>query len=355
MMNLIKKLIIKLTLQTPPILKDIKSEFMIDKISTISKISINNVDNNILEKLNLQQRSFGKLNQDKIFYVIKRTPGAGMFSNITFVLNHLKICEKYGFIPVIDMQNFLTIYNERKKIKKNLNAWNYYFKNLNNYSLNEVYNSKNVLITNDKFFHFFSYNIEKDLELIKLLNSKIVINKYMKTCFEKLSKKFINKKILGIHFRGTSYKRSAGHPLPATINQMYKMTEKLLEENDIDNIFLVTEEQNYLNFFKKKYGNKLIYLKSSYRSNKNDAFKIYPRNLHRYKLGREAIIETMLLSSCEYFVYLCSNISSASIAYNIKKNQKRFEIKNGFNSKNIIFSQFKWYIKKILPSKFGGI
>ena len=119
MMNLIKKLIIKLTLQTPPILKDIKSEFMIDKISTISKISINNVDNNILEKLNLQQRSFGKLNQDKIFYVIKRTPGAGMFSNITFVLNHLKICEKYGFIPVIEMQNFLTIYNERKKIKKN--------------------------------------------------------------------------------------------------------------------------------------------------------------------------------------------------------------------------------------------
>ena len=136
---------------------------------------------------------------------------------------------------------------------------------------------------------------------------------------------------------------------------IYKKNKKLLEENNIDNIFLVTEEKEYLNFFKKKYGERLIYLKSSYRSNKNDAFKIYPRNLHRYKLGREAILEAMLLSSCKYFIYLCSNISSASIGFNIEKSQKRYEINNGFNSKNILYSQFYWYIKKILPKNFGGI
>ena len=103
-----------------------------------------------------------------------------------------------------------------------------------------------------------------------------------------------------------------------------------------------------------KFGDKVFFLKSSYRSNKNDAFKIYPRNLHRYKLGREAIIEAMILSSCKYFVYLCSNISSASIGFNIESNQIRYEIDNGFNSKNIIISQFYWYIKKIMPKTFGG-
>lgn len=355
MKNLIKKLILKLTLQTPCILKNIKSKLNIDSISTKTKISLNNIEPDIYEKLNLEQRSFGELNEDKIFYVIKRTPGTGMFSNITFILNHLKICQKHNFIPIIDMENFITIYNEKEKIKNNFNAWNYYFNNLSSYSLNEVYKSKNVLITSDKFFHFFSYNIDKDPELAKLLNSHIKINKYMTTCYQKIYQKFNKKKILGIHFRGTSYKRCAGHPLPATIRQMYKMTEKLLSENEIDNIFLVTEEQNYLNFFKKKYGKKLIYLESSYRSNKNDAFKIYPRNLHRYKLGREAVIEALLLSSCKYFIYLCSNISSAAIGFNIEINQKRFEINNGFNSKNIFFSQFYWYIKKILPTRFGGI
>ena len=56
---------------------------------------INNLNKNtdILKNLNLKELSFGNLNGDKIFYVIKRTPGTGMFSNITFILNHLKICK----------------------------------------------------------------------------------------------------------------------------------------------------------------------------------------------------------------------------------------------------------------------
>ncbi len=355
MKNLIRKLIIKFTLQTPRVLENIKNNFDLDDVSSKTKISLDNkIDPKFLEKLNISQRTFGKLNEDKIFYVIKRTPGTGMFSNITFILNHLKICKKYDFVPIVDMKNFTTIYNESIKFRNNLNAWNYYFDDLNKYSLEEVYKSKNVLITDNKFFHFFSYNIEKDNELIELLNTKVKINKYMNKCYLKVFEKLKDKKILAIHFRGTSYKRSAGHPLPATKKQMYDITNKLLRENHIDNIFLVTEEKNYLDFFKKKYGEKLIYLKSSYRSNKNDAFKKYPRNLHRYKLGREAIIEAMLLSSCKYFVYLCSNISSAAIGFNIEKNQQRFEIENGFNSKNIIFSQFYWYVKKILPERLGG-
>ena len=36
-----------------------------------------------------------------------------MFSNLIFVLNHLIICEKHKFIPIIDMENFPTIYNEK--------------------------------------------------------------------------------------------------------------------------------------------------------------------------------------------------------------------------------------------------
>ena len=55
--------------------------------------------------------NYGTLNKDKTFYVIKRTPGTGLFSNVVFVLNHLIIAKKYKFIPIIDMENFKTIYN----------------------------------------------------------------------------------------------------------------------------------------------------------------------------------------------------------------------------------------------------
>ena len=356
MKKLLRKFIIKFTLQTPSLIKNIETNSDILKNALEKKIISNlNNDSNILKNLNLKELSFGDLNEDKIFYVIKRTPGTGMFSNITFILNHLKICKKFNFLPIIDMENFHTIYNERINIRENKNAWNYYFKSLNKFTLNEVYKSKNVLITDNKFFHFFSYNIHKDLELSKLLRDQIIINKYLQKSYSKILKKFNNKNILGIHFRGTSYKRSAGHPLPATKKQMYNITKNILEKNHIDKIFLVTEEQNYLDFFIKKFGDKVIYLNSSYRSNTNDAFKIYPRNLHRYKLGREAVLEAMLLSSCKHFVYLCSNISAAAIGFNIEMSQSRYEIDNGFNSKNIIYSQFNWYIKKMLPKSFGGI
>ena len=56
-----------------------------------------------------------------------------MFSNVNFIINHLLIAEKLNFVPILDMQNFSTLYNENKQINKSYNAWDYYFKKRNNY------------------------------------------------------------------------------------------------------------------------------------------------------------------------------------------------------------------------------
>ena len=105
-------------------------------------------------------KSFGSKNKDKIFYVINRSPGGGMFSNLNFIIHHLLIAEKFDFIPIIDMKNFPTIYNEKKKINGSLNAWDYYFEKVGKYNLKDVYNSKNVIFTNkltNKNFYFDGY------------------------------------------------------------------------------------------------------------------------------------------------------------------------------------------------------
>ncbi len=356
MIKKIKNFIRKFTLETPKLLEGVKNNLELNDFSSELPNLLEKIKNNPeLKNLSLNFKTFGNLNENKIFYVIKRSPGTGLFSNVTFVLNHLKICEKNNFIPIIDMENFKTIYNELGKIKNTYNSWEYYFQKISDYSLNDVYKSKNVIITNDKFFHFFSYSIDLDSELVSLLQNKIKINNILYKTYKKISKKFDKKKILGIHFRGTSYKRSPGHPLPATKKQMFKITNKIIKEEKIDKIFLVTEEQNYLKYFKKKFPDKIINIDCCYRSDKNDAFKIYPRERHRYKLGREALIETLLLSKCDFFIYLCSNISSAAISFNLNHEQKKIEIKNGMNSKNIIISQYLWYLKTFLPKKLGGL
>ena len=101
-----------------------------------------------------------------------------MFSNVSFIVNHLKICDQYNFIPIVDMENFTTIYNEKEKIDNTYNAWEYYFEKLNKYSLKEVYKSQNVILTNefyqDNMLHdIYKKDFFKYLRKIKLKNNFI--------------------------------------------------------------------------------------------------------------------------------------------------------------------------------------
>ena len=60
----------------------------------------------------------------------------------------------------------------------------------------------------------------------------------------------------------------------------------------------------------------------------------YIQNNHRYKLGKEILYETILLSSCDVFIYVQSNVSEFVKIFNVNKKQKRLIINNGFNSRN---------------------
>lgn len=331
--------------------KKIKKNFII-KPANILNLKKNNLYYNFknFEGWN----NFGDKNPDKIFYVIKRTPGTGLFSNVLFVLNHLKIAKKNNYIPFVDMENFPSIYNDIKSICGCNNSWEYFFKNFTEISINEIYQSKNVFFTSNNFKKEFLKDLNTE-QIKKDFRENIVVkNRFIKIVERYRKKNFTGKKVLGIHFRGTSYKRSPGHPFPATKKQMINLINELNIKNNYDKFFLVTEEKNYKEFLYSKFGSKIIYLGSPYRSNLNDAFKTYPRKLHRYKLGREALIETMLLSYTDSLIYVTSNVASAAIALNLNKGQRRYKIDNGINSNNLIFSQFMWYIKMYLPKVLGG-
>ena len=95
-------------------------------------------------------------------------------------------------------------------------------------------------------------------------------------------------------------------------------------------------------------------MKRVWLNRKNYWIREFTRKNHRYKLGREALIETSLLSKCDGLIYVTSNIASAAIAWNLNKSQKQFKIDNGINSKNLILSNFLWFIRGMLPELLGG-
>ena len=74
------------------------------------------------------------------------------------------------------MKNFKTIYNEKDSFL-NGNAWNYYFKNINNYNLNEVYQSQNVILSGDIIKKNNYYNFQ---EIVNDKNLKKKFKKFLK-------------------------------------------------------------------------------------------------------------------------------------------------------------------------------
>lgn len=301
----------------------------------------------------LKKYSFGQKNRNKSFLVINRSPGAGIFSNVTFVVNYFLYSKKRGFIPIVDMENFPTIYNEKNKINFTQNAWEYYFQNLNKYRLRDIYESKNVYFTDSKFIKGMNLdtnanNLRKNFKIIKI--KKQLLNKE-KNYFDRNFLK--TDKILGVHFRGSTYKTARGHAFPPTIKIMKEEIKKVLKKNNYNKIFLVTEEMKYLKEIKKEFGN-ICYYYNSYRMDKFDSFRIYPRKNHRYMLGEETIMETLTLSKCDGLIFIKSNVISAAINLS-KKKQNKHEIFLGYNSRNKFVARWLWYIRRLLPKYIGGL
>ena len=318
------------------------------KIGFNESLSLNNkfLAINKSSKKKLIKIKFGNKNPKKKFYVIKRSPGAGFFSNLQYILIHLEFAEKKKFIPVVDMQNFPTAYNQKINMYKIKNLWNLYFRNVSNYSLNEVYKSKNVYFsTSNKKFFLKDY---KKKNLKRIFDKYVLPNDYiLKKTEIFINKNFKNKKTLGVHLRGTDQKISARHSMPPTIYTIIKIINKKLKKDNYQKIFLLTEELNYYRKLKKLYGKKICAY-NVFRANKTSDFSNFKRPNHKNLLGVENLVEAITLARCREIVYCETNISLFSIFYSNFK-IKKCHINNGFKSDYIYISIFEWYLFKLLP------
>jgi len=296
--------------------------------------------------------NFGKKNKDKKFYVIRvYKSGGGLFSNLLYVLNHLKVAGKLRLIPIVDMENFYTLYNEKNKINGTKNSWLYYFKQVSKYSLEDVYESSNVTFSNSSMS--FPRNFIQNNNFKKIFKNNIKIKDFFLENVNRFKhKNFHNKKIIGVHLRGTDMRITPNHTMPPTPDQIFYILDKMLKLKKFDKIFLVTDQKKYLDKFKKKYKNLLCYT-DCFRSDKNKIFDIKIRKNHRFKLGQESLEQMLLLSKLKYIISSKSNLSRCSMM--ISKNSiKSAELNNGMNSKKILFARVKWFIKDKLPESIFG-
>lgn len=248
-------------------------------------------------------KSFGKDNLDKVFYVIWREKSqAGLFSNVFHVINHLDYAKNLGLTPVVDMENFATLYNEPQAIDGSKNAWEYYFRQPSAFKLKDVYKSKRVIFSygsNNSAFGAY-YNFPRSLELARQF---LHIKPDIMAQADEFQSGHFSEETLGVHIRGQEMKTAPGHPVPPSIDEMLARAESMLRRYPITKIFVVSEEQAYIDAFHACFGDKAV-SSEAFRTYDVNAYTLaaYPRPLHMYRLGRELMLDTVLLSRCDYLL-----------------------------------------------------
>lgn len=293
--------------------------------------------------------SFGSLNTDKTFYVIRSIddknrfyigPINNLLANYFYVLSHLAYAQKNGWIPVIDMLNY-PVYNSLPyPVNGTMNAWEYFWQQPSSYTLDEVYQSKNVILSKQNWFSQYDMGYEpshyEEKEIIKKffqLAAIVPLNSKVENIINQKSKEILkNKKnILGIAFRfgGHSKKhfaKATGHPVQPDIEEITKLAKIYLDKWGMQYIFLTSDTEEAVQAFKKIFKSKLIVLKRKRFSEllkKGEINNLYSQE-NLYQTSLNYLTEMILLSRCDCLIgSINSGLRYAVIQNNCKyKNVK---------------------------------
>lgn len=286
-------------------------------------------------------------------YVIWRTYGAGFWSIVASTLAHCDLAVERNLVPVVDMENHPTVYEEANPINGTKNFWEYYFEQPAGRSLGDL--GHNPLVTDGTIPKGYPREIGHDTyrELWqKHARVKSHISKRIMSTIDRLS---LSPATLGVHFRGQEMRTAIGHKFPPTLSQMNDAIAYVLENHNFDRILLVTEAQQYVDALTKKWGNRVV-SSPTFRLRHRNSYRLKkpPRENHRFELGFEALQDAHLLAACGGFICGHSGLSEAALLINKRPFDPHVRISQGRNSFRPYVAPWMWYAKVLAPPALGG-
>ena len=289
--------------------------------------------------------SVTKLLDKKRYYIIRRrAPWAGFYANYLYVAGHVVYAQKKGYIPVVDMQNYPTLYNENDVFKGTMNSWEYYFEQPGGVNLETALQSKNYILSDYSTMReyipykdgpsYFEIDWKKAENIVSVIKNDLAPKKeIIDSAVSFWNEKCIGKTVLGVHYRGTDKKQHVkNHFLSATLTNYLKSVEQCMDEYNPDIILLCTDDEEAINVFNNKYSGKVIF-SNAFRAAEGDTEGIHlkkgvVRKHHNYLLGKEVIIDVTLLSYCDYFVFSHSNVATAAMFTNDRHYKKIYFVED---------------------------
>lgn len=201
------------------------------------------------------------------------------------------------------------------------NVWEYYFEqpHVNSYpSLQETDLIIDTIIDTpeSEFRDVYMKNPTRELiykrrlEFFNIINQFVVLKPNIQEKINNFAaNNFNNKKVLGIHFRGTD------HPDKKEMKHYMQHIKDKAANYDV--IFCCTDEQSRFNFLKVVFGKKLICY-PSIRSEDETPLHYNP-SLNKYQIGEDVLIEAFLMAKTD-FLFCCSNSNVNYLARAINPN-----------------------------------
>jgi len=198
------------------------------------------------------------------------------------------------------------------------NPWEYYFcqSHKSNGEVIEHNNEFGKLMRNNGPIFIYNHPDSFFDAAYGIIQEKIKVRKVIYDEMMEFYVKYMEgHKILSVHKRNlTHYQNYKNHhPVGKKNITAEDCVNKIdLIINDYDKIFLLTDEIETLDLFKKKYGEDLIHRDSKMTHSGTYVLDIYGG----YNIGKEVLIEVLLASKTDYFVPAKSNVSVAVRMFN---------------------------------------
>ena len=274
---------------------------------------------------NLQRKvHLGNRKNKTIIYLIRPNSEdgiQGLMSLFIQTMRKIDYAVSKGYIPFIDFKNYKTQYYDGES-----NIWEFYFTQPSKLKIDEVYNSKNVILSGVSLIKnedstLFKKTIFTDKNMCLRCNRLIFTNISFSLEVDLIVKKYYHllhiETCIGFYIRGTDYTKlkPSGEHIQPDIEVMIGKLHEFIIKYPKSKVFLVTEDfENYKKLY-DEFGDLIQitdfdvfienYSGTDFLSNSN----ILDKNTK--KRGMDYLVKIILLSKCKYLI---SSITMGSIA-----------------------------------------
>lgn len=280
----------------------------------------------------MQKVHYGELNADKNILMIRPNSEdgiQGLMSLFVQAMRWVDFAQRKNFVPYINFKDFKTQYFDGEN-----NVWDFFFTQPSSLSYNEVMHSKNVILSGVTITPNVNNSLFRDQIFIdKKLNSycsdifddNLAFSHAVEEVVQDESQRLDIQNCIGVYIRGTDYVklRPSGEYVQPSIEQMIQKIREFMEKHPNNNLFLVTEDNDYYQRLKCEFGEQLLIASfDSFIENYsgNDFLsKSSVLNPDLISRGRDYLVKIVLLSRCKYFI---GSITMGSIAaYSLNGNR----------------------------------